>query len=102
MVNGYQTIRGDEQEPMRKIFILLIPLSLLLLVDEVQSKPPVKQNAVKSKFYDFNDQLIDGVIKKPTSLYVDSRQKVKFDRLLRLKKSFLPELFKTAKEPLFR
>ena len=75
---------------MRKLFILLIPLSFLLLVGEAQSKPPVKQNAVKSKFYDFNDQLIDGVIRKPTNLYVDARQKVKFERLLKLKKSFLP------------
>jgi hypothetical protein len=56
----------------------------------------------KSKFYDFNEQLIDGEIKKPTSLYTDARQKVKFDRLLSLKKSFLPDLFKTAKERVFK
>jgi hypothetical protein len=61
------------------------------------AKPPAR-----SKFYDFSEQLIDGEIKKPTTLYTDSRQKVKFDRLLRLKKSFLPELFKTAKERVFK
>ena len=61
------------------------------------AKPPVK-----SKFYDFSEQLIDGEIKKPTSLYTDARQKVRFERLLKLKKSFLPQLFKTAKERVFK
>ena len=56
----------------------------------------------KSKFYDFNDQIIDGEIKKPTTLYTDSRERVKFDRLLKLKKSFMPQLFDTAKERVFK
>ena len=56
----------------------------------------------KSKFYDFNEQLIDGEVKKPTTLYLDSREQVKFDRLMKLKKSFLPKLFNTAKERVFK
>ena len=56
----------------------------------------------KSKFYDFNEQLIDGELKRPTTLYTDSGQRVKFERLLKLKKSFLPKLFDTAKERVFR
>tara|TARA_R110000824_G_scaffold200461_1_gene384448 strand:- start:48 stop:245 length:198 start_codon:yes stop_codon:yes gene_type:complete len=56
----------------------------------------------KSKFYDFSEQIIDGERKKPTTLYVDSRQQVKFNRLLKLKKSFLPKLFNTAKERVFK
>ena len=78
------------------IFALTLPWTL----PEALSKPP-KPN-VRSKFYDFNEQLIDGEIKKPTNLYVNSRQKVKFDRLLKLKKSFLPDLFKTAREKVFK
>ena len=56
----------------------------------------------KSKFYDFNEQLIDGKINKPTTLYTDARQQVKFERLLKLKKSFLNDLFDTAKERVFK
>ena len=56
----------------------------------------------KSKFYDFNEQIIDGERKKPTTLYLDSREQVRFDRLLKLKKSFLPKLFTTAKERVFK
>ena len=73
-------------------------LSIFLLASvEVSSKTPTK-----SKFYDFNDQIIDGEIKKPTTLYTDAREKVKFDRLMSLKKSFIPQLFKTAKERVFK
>ena len=34
--------------------------------------------------------------------YLDSRKQVKFERLLKLKKSFLPKLFATAKERVFK
>tara|TARA_Y100000034_G_scaffold64483_1_gene78013 strand:+ start:2467 stop:2640 length:174 start_codon:yes stop_codon:yes gene_type:complete len=57
---------------------------------------------MRSKFYDFSEQLIDGEIKKPTTLYTDVRKQVRFDRLLKLKKSFLPKLFATAKERVFK
>jgi len=66
------------------------------------SADAVSKNTPKSRFYDFNDQLIDGEVKKPTTLYTNAREKVRFDRLLRLKKSFLPRLFSTAKEKVFK
>ena len=81
---------------MSRICSLIIFLGVALFASPVQAQTP------KSKFYDFNEQIIDGEIKKPTSLYTDARQKVQFDRLLRLKKSFMPELFKTAKERVFK
>jgi len=64
---------------------------------DVLSKPPIK-----SKFYDFSDQMIDGEIRKPTALYTDARQKARFERLLKLKKSFLPQLFQSAKHKVFK
>jgi hypothetical protein len=63
---------------------------------------PVFAKTPKSKFYDFQEQLIDGQIKKPTALYTDARQKVKFERLLKLKKSFIRSLLSTAKEKVFK
>ena len=80
-----------------KFFIsIVVFLFIFLNATVVSAKNP------KSKFYDFNDQIIDGEIKRPTTLYTDSRTRVKFDRLLRLKKSFLPKLFKTSKERVFK
>ena len=78
------------------ISFIIAVIFILNITAMVHAKQP------KSKFYDFNDQIIDGEIKKPTTLYTDSRERVKFDRLLRLKKSFLPQLFDTAKERVFK
>lgn len=83
-----------------KAKISAVVIAVILVVSTATAmagKPPTR-----AKFYDFSEQLIDGEIKKPTSLYTDSRQKVKFDRLLRLKKSFIPKLFSTAKEKVFK
>jgi len=62
----------------------------------------VAKDKVKSKFYDFSEMLIDGEIKKPTALYTDARSKVQFDRLLKLKKSFLEALKATGREEVFK
>ena len=78
------------------VFCSFLSVFLLVSVDASGKTP------LKSKFYDFNDQIIDGEVKKPTTLYTDAREKVRFDRLLRLKKSFLPRLFQTAKEKVFK
>ncbi len=53
----------------------------------------------KSKFYDFSDQIIDGNIRKPTTLFMESRTRAKFDKLLSLKKSFRQELISSGKDP---
>ena len=61
-----------------------------------------KKGEVKSKFYDFSDTLIDGEIKKPSTLFTDARVKVKFDRLAKLKKSFMEPMLQSAKEQVFK
>ena len=82
---------------MRKLFVVVLALAFVLTTTGMAfPKSP------KAKFYDFSEQLIDGEVKKPTTLYTDAREAVKFERLLRLKKSFLPKLFDTAKDPVFR
>ncbi len=85
---------------MKRIATVLITLILLIAFAATSAAAPPKGD--KSKFYDFSDQLIDGEIRKPTALYTDARQKAKFDRLLRLKKSFLPAMFKTSREKVFK
>jgi len=83
---------------MRILLALLIVFSFSL---EAAAGPPGGE-AARTKFYDFGDMLINGEIKKPTSLYTDVRQKAKFDRLLKLKKSFMNKLMNTAREKVFK
>ncbi len=72
-------------------------LVVLLVSATSFAAPPTK-----AKFYDFGNQIIDGTLKRPgLSLYND-REKPKFARLLSLKKSFLPRLFATNKQRVFK
>jgi len=61
-----------------------------------------KKDNVKTKFYNFDELLIEGQYKKPQLLYTDAKQKVKFERLLKLKKDLLPKLKNTQSDPTLR
>jgi hypothetical protein len=73
-------------------------------ISTAMTPPPERPSRAneRSKFYDFADQVIDGEIRRPTALYTNARSKAQFERLLRLKKSFLAPLFDTAKERVFK
>ena len=76
---------------------------LVILTVLIMSAPAYSQKKpTKTKFYNFDDLLINGEYKKPQILYTDARQKVQFERLLKLKKDFLPKLESTAKDPALR
>ena len=77
-------------------------IGLVVFFSVIFTAAPASANSPISKFYDFDQQLIDGEIKKPTALYTDGREKVKFDRLLSLKKSFIRKLLLTSKERVFK
>jgi len=79
------------------VLLLVIYLTVFFAIDAYAKPPPIK-----SKFYDFSEQLIDGHRRKPTILYTNIREKVKFERLLKLKKSFMRQLFNTHKENIFK
>lgn len=82
---------------LRLLIVAFVALCLLALTAFAQ-----KKGGVKSKFYDFTDQVLDGYIKSPTALYTDARLKVKFARLLKLKKNMLPLFLNTAKDRALR
>ena len=59
-------------------------------------------NKTKTKFYNFDDLLINGEYQKPTVLYTDSKKKMKFEALLSLKKQFIKKVKETAKDSSLR
>ena len=81
---------------------IIISVILALVFYAAAQSDVLAQSKPKSKFYDFGAQIIDGEIKKPTALYTDTKRRVKFGRLLRLKKSFIPDLMTTSKERTFK
>lgn len=56
----------------------------------------------KTKFYDFDDLLINGEYKKPQVLYIDNQSKVRFERLFKIEKRFLPKLQETKRDASLR
>lgn len=52
----------------------------------------------RSKFYNFDDMLIDGKFRKPDIMKQKAREKAGFKRLLKLKKNFLPKVLETSQE----
>ncbi len=56
----------------------------------------------KAKFYNFSEQVIDGQIKRPHSLYTRGKRRASFGELYKLKrKNLIPTILETSKEPLF-
>ena len=76
---------------MKKIIIFLIFLPFL-----------AQANTPKTKFYDFDDLLINGEYKKPQIMYTDTQTKVKFERLLKLKKDFIQKLRESKRDTSLR
>lgn len=77
-------------------------ITACILTIFIASAAYAQSKGTKTKFYNFDDLLINGEYKKPQVLYTDARQKVQFERLLRLKKDFLPKLKDTSKDPALR
>ena len=79
---------------MKKLVVCaLVGVGMLLT-----SSASAQDDDVKTKFYDFDDMLIDGDIKKPEGMVYGVTERAKFERLLSLKKSFLPKIEETAKD----
>ncbi len=52
----------------------------------------------ETKFYDFNDMLIDGEFQKPSGMFATERGSARFDALLTLRRSFMGEIEEAAHE----
>jgi len=85
-----------------RFLVKLIILLLLFFVGIMSTRCAIAKPSVKAKFYDFSEHLIDGQVRKPQALYTDVRQAAEFKRLLKLKKSFMKELFNTARLPVLK
>ena len=72
---------------MKKILFFLIILPFLAWAD-----------SPKTKFYDFDDLLINGEYNKPQVLYIDADSQVRFERLLKLKKNLLIRLRESKRD----
>lgn len=81
---------------MRKVTAILFAMALMLFSASAFAQD--SGEGERSKFYDFNDMLVDGRLKTPDLMKTDARGKAKFNRLLQLKKSFIPKIRESTEE----
>lgn len=55
-----------------------------------------------ARFIEFTGTVLDGHVARPATLYMESRHRARFDRLMTLKKSMLPVLEESARDPSLR
>jgi len=83
----------------QKVFFITASLIVaIILFHHVNARAKPR----KARFYDFSDQLIDGTIKKPSTMWMNSRARAKFGKLLFLKKSFRGALVLSSKDPILK
>ena len=83
---------------MKRLVWMLVLLLTVLAGAPVLAQDEGGGEDLKTKFYNFDEMLIDGEVKKPSGLLTNVRDQASFNRLLKLKKKFLPELKRSAKE----
>jgi hypothetical protein len=67
------------------------------IVGERQS-PGVKSGQKKRTDIDFEDELVEGELKKPELFYLLQKKQFNFKRLIKLREDFLPEMRRDADE----
>jgi len=77
---------------MKAVLVVTIAASIVLFPFESAAKDK------RVKFYNFDEMLIDGAVKKPSGLLLDARRTAEFKRLNDMRRSFLKELEATARE----
>ena len=79
-----------------------ISISIVFVLLAWSSPIFAQEEDTKTKFYNFDDLLIDGNYKKPQVLYNETKSKVRFEGLLSLKKDFLKKIKETSKDSSLR
>ena len=80
--------------------ILLLFAAIAILIPSSAAAAP--DGEIKSKFYDFSDQLIDGEIRKPQASFYSSRYIATFGRLLHIKRDFMGRSLDDARNRVFK
>ena len=57
-----------------------------------------QQKATKRTNVDFEDQLVQGEVKKPELFYLLQKKQFNFGKLIKLRENFVPEMTKTAED----
>lgn len=81
---------------MKVIFCITIILSFMPILTWGQDNK--RGGEKKTTSINFEDELIQGEVKKPELLYLLQKKQFNFKRLIKLRENFLPEMNQTAED----
>lgn len=87
---------------MKRILFLCVSIAFVFGFAGASVGADNDHGKVKAKFYEFPTLDIEGGRKAPTAIYSSSRKQVEFGRLLKLKKSMLPELRQSGRDSVLK
>ena len=79
---------------LRYVFLFII-CSLFFNLNNVNAKD-TKKNKIKKTEINFEDELIEGEVKKPELLYLLQRKQFNYKKLIKLRKNFIKEMEQTG------
>lgn len=91
---------------MMKFVLLVLTLFITASIASAQDatvtpKPGASKSGSgekKTTSINFDDELVEGEVKKPELLYLLQKKQFNFKRLIKLRENFLPEMNRTAED----
>ena len=86
---------------MKLVYKFTFIITVIILVGAGVSFAQAPAAGVKQKKrtnIDFEDQLVQGEVKKPELFYLLQKKQFNFGKLIRLRENFVPEMAKTAED----
>lgn len=77
---------------------LFVTYSLHSLAQNSGQGQSSTQNPAKGQNIDFEDELVEGTAQKPDLFYLFQKKDVGYNKLIKLRENFLPEMRKTAED----
>jgi len=81
----------------KKVLVLGIMI-LTVAVFSQGAEAKKKKKSKKTAVLNFEDELIQGEVKKPELMYLLQRKQFQFKKLIKLRENFLPEMKRAAEE----
>ena len=75
-----------------KLVVFLLPFFVII------GSAPIYAKDKRTTSVNFEDELIEGNIKKPELMYLLQKKQFNFKRLIKLRNHFRPEMYQTAEE----
>ncbi len=81
---------------MRKLFFTFTVLAPLLAVAQDKGAPPPRVEYEKKTVINFEDDTIEGDLKRPDGEYVEARQKVDHSNLIRIREDWRDKVMQSS------